>query len=158
MPGLLPMCGALFAAALCICICSAIQKLKVRLKIRRALLAMSWSCAFGLTCFAFMSANVASIIEVARCCVTSDGPDLKLAARYATAWACRFNAFGMLFSLVAIVVGFAPTVMRSIASGEGKNAIFAPFCARMARPSVLRALLITSRTASPAAVLQRYNS
>ena len=71
MPGLLPMCGALFAAALCICICSAIQKLKVRLKIRRALLAMSWSCAFGLTCFAFMSANVAAIIEVARCCVTS---------------------------------------------------------------------------------------
>ena len=114
MLGIIPFIIVLAVASLCVCVSAAINKLKVRQRIRRALVRVSYSVALGMVCASCLRANMSSFIELAEkyfCCDSAG--NFRLCVQWAFGWE-YLAAFRLVCLIVFVVMDTIPVLSRGV--------------------------------------------
>lgn len=116
MLDLIPFIGVLAVIASCLVLSTVIRKIKVRLKIRRAIVRLSYSFALCMVCASCLRANMASVVDLAEKYFYYDSTgNIKLCIQWVAGWEC-LAAFRLVCFVVVMLIGITPYLRRRAVS------------------------------------------
>ncbi len=114
MPEFIPTFIMLFLVALCVYLSMVVNNLKVRLKIRRAIVGILYAFAFTTMCAACIMSNFLSLGEIVHRYLLLDSESVKLYVQYVVGSEYMYM-FKILGAFVVFVLGVVPYfVVRGI--------------------------------------------
>lgn len=142
MLDLYPFLGVLGVIVLCLVLSTVIRKIKVRLKIRRAIVRLSYSFALCMVCASCLRANMISVMDIAEKYFYYDSAgNLKLCFQWAAGWE-YLAAFKLVCVVVVLLIGITPYLCRRSFSGivcssgfSSSRGCLSAVCRRALRPA-----------------------